>query len=171
MSQTLSMYQASIPVFTRALRNLKHVLQKGEAYAQERGFDANVLLQARLYPDMLPLVRQVQIATDNAKFGAARLTGTESPRFEDNETSFGELYDRLTRVIEYLGTFDEAAFAGSEDREVTVPTRSRGDLKFDGRGYLLGFATPNVYFHVTTAYAILRHNGVPVGKQDFLGGR
>ncbi|WAC61945.1 DUF1993 domain-containing protein [Pseudoxanthomonas sp. SL93] len=171
MSQTLSMYQASIPVFTRALRNLKHVLQKGEAYAQERGFDANVLLQARLYPDMLPLVRQVQIATDNAKFGAARLTGTESPRFEDNETSFAELYDRLTRVIEYLGTFDEAAFAGSEDREVTVPTRSRGDLKFDGRGYLLGFATPNVYFHVTTAYAILRHNGVPVGKQDFLGGR
>lgn len=170
MSHTLSMYQASVPVFVRALRNLKHVLQQGEAYAQERGFDAGVLLQSRLYPDMLPLVRQVQIATDTAKFGAARLTGLDSPRFEDNETSFVELHDRLDRVIAYLETFGEEAFAGSETREVVVPSRSRGDLKFDGRGYLLGFATPNLYFHVATAYAILRHNGVSIGKRDFLGG-
>lgn len=169
MSPSLSMYQASVPVFVRTLRNLKHVLEKGEAHAQARGFDAGVLLQTRLYPDMLPLVRQVQIATDTAKFAAARLAGVESPKFDDDETRFAELHERLDKVIDYLGTFDEAAFAGSEAREITVPTRSRGDLKFDGRGYLLGFATPNLYFHVSIAYAILRHSGVPVGKRDFLG--
>ncbi|MEL1265771.1 DUF1993 domain-containing protein [Pseudoxanthomonas putridarboris] len=169
MSPSLSMYQASVPVFVRALRNLKHVLEKGQAHAQERGFDAGVLLQTRLYPDMLPLLRQVQNATDTAKFGAARLAGVESPKFDDDETSFAELYARLDRVIDYLGRFDEAAFAGSETRAITLPTRSRGELKFDGRGYLLGFATPNLYFHVSTAYAILRHSGVPVGKRDFLG--
>lgn len=170
MSQSLSMYQASVPVFARALRNLKHVLQKGEAHAQQSGYDAAVLLQTRLYPDMLPLVRQVQIATDTAKFGGARLAGVESPRFEDNETSFAEVYDRLDRVLAYLETFEEAAFDGSEAREIRVPTRTRGDLVFDGRSYLFGFATPNLYFHVATAYAILRHSGVPLGKRDFLEG-
>lgn len=169
MSQPLSMYQASIPVFLRALRNLRHVLQKAEAHADAQGYDAGVLLQARLYPDMLPLLRQVQIATDTAKFGAARLAGVESPRFEDNETGFDELHARLDAVMAYLQGFDEAALQGSEDRPVSVPSRARGELKFDGRGYLLGFALPNLFFHVTAAYAILRHNGVPLGKVDFLG--
>ncbi len=169
MSTTLSMYQASIPVFLRALQNLRHILEKGEAHARERGDDPAILLQARLYEDMLPLVRQVQIATDTAKFCPARLAGVESPRFEDVETTFDELYARLDAVADYLRTFDEAALQGSETRAVTLSTRTRGDLHFDGRGYLFGFALPNLFFHVTTAYAILRHNGVPLGKLDYLG--
>lgn len=169
MSTTLSMYQASIPVFLRALQNLRHILEKGEAHARERGDDPAILLQARLYEDMLPLIRQVQIATDTAKFGPARLAGVESPRFEDVETTFDELYARLDAVADYLRTFDEAALQGSETRAVTLSTRTRGDLHFDGRGYLFGFALPNLFFHVTTAYAILRHNGVPLGKLDYLG--
>lgn len=169
MSAPLSMYQASVPVFLRALRNLRHVLEKGEAHARGRGEDPAALLQARLYEDMLPLVRQVQIATDTAKFGAARLAGVESPRFEDVETTFDELYARLDAIADYLRTFDEAALQGSETRAVTLSTRTRGDLHFDGRGYLLGHALPNLFFHVTTAYAILRHHGVPLGKLDYLG--
>ncbi|CAN7480633.1 DUF1993 domain-containing protein [Pseudoxanthomonas sp. LjRoot143] len=169
MSVPLSMYQASVPVFLRALRNLRHVLEKGEAHARGRGEDPAALLQARLYEDMLPLVRQVQIATDTAKFGAARLAGVESPRFEDVETTFDELYARLDAIADYLHTFDEAALQGSETRAVTLSTRTRGDLHFDGRGYLLGHALPNLFFHVTTAYAILRHHGVPLGKLDYLG--
>ena len=169
MSAALSMYQVSIPVFLRALQNLRHVLEKGEAHARERDEDPALLLQARLYDDMLPLVRQVQIATDTAKFGAARLAGVESPRFEDVEATFAELYARLDAVADYLRTFDEAALQGSETRPVTLSTRTRGDLQFDGRGYLLGFALPNLFFHVTTAYAILRHHGVVLGKLDYLG--
>ncbi|HJS35214.1 MAG TPA: DUF1993 domain-containing protein [Pseudoxanthomonas sp.] len=169
MSAALSMYQASVPVFLRALGNLRQVLEKGEAHARAQGYEPAVLLQSRLYPDMLPLVRQVQMATDTAKFGAARLTGVESPRFEDIETTFAELFARLDAVSAYLGTFEESAFEGSEDRAVTLSTRSRGDLTFNGRGYLLGFALPNLFFHVTIAYAILRHNGVPLGKLDYLG--
>ena len=169
MSAPLSMYQASVPVFLRALRNLRHILEKGEAHAREHGEDAGALLQARLYEEMFPLVRQVQLATDTAKFGAARLAGVESPRFEDVETTFEELYARLDAVADYLRTFDEAALQGSETRAVTLSTRTRGDLHFDGRGYLLGFALPNLFFHVTTAYAILRHRGVPLGKLDYLG--
>ncbi|MBD9470173.1 DUF1993 domain-containing protein [Pseudoxanthomonas sp. PXM01] len=163
------MYQASVPVFLRALRNLRHVLEKGEAHARGRGEDPAALLQARLYEDMLPLLRQVQIATDTAKFGAARLAGVESPRFEDVETTFDELYARLDAIAGYLRTFDETALQGSETRAVTLSTRTRGDLHFDGRGYLLGHALPNLFFHVTTAYAILRHHGVPLGKLDYLG--
>lgn len=169
MSAALSMYQVSIPVFLRALQNLRHVLEKGESHARERDEDPALLLQARLYDDMLPLVRQVQVATDTAKFGAARLAGVESPRFEDVETTFAELYARLDAVADYLRTFDEAALQGSDTRAVTVSTRTRGDLNFDGRGYLFGLALPNLFFHVTTAYAILRHNGVPLGKLDYLG--
>lgn len=170
MSDSISMYQASVPVFVRALRNLKHILKKGESHAEAQGYDAGVLLQARLYPDMLPLLRQVQIATDLAKNAAARLAGVEALRFEDNENEYAELYARLDRAIEYLGTFTPEQIDGSEGRPIKVPTRNRGDLEFDGRGYLLGFATPNVYFHVTAAYAILRHNGVPLGKTDYLSG-
>lgn len=168
MSAALSMYQASVPVFLRALQTLRHVLAKGEAHAREQGYEPAVLLQSRLYPDMLPLVRQVQIATDTAKFAVARLAGVESPRFEDVETTFDELQARLEAVSAYLRTFDESALEGSEERTVTLSTRTRGELAFDGRGYLLGFAVPNLFFHVAAAYAILRHNGVPLGKSDYL---
>ncbi len=171
MSETLSMYAASVPVLQRALGNLKHLLEKAEAHAQAQGYDPAVLLQARLYPDMYPLLRQVQLVTDSAKFAPARLAGVESPRFDDDETSFAQLQARLDRAIEYLGTFTPAQLEGSETRRVTLSTRTRGDLEFDGRGYLLGFVLPNVFFHVSTAYAILRHNGVPLGKLDYLGGR
>lgn len=170
MSAALSMYEASVPAFLRALNNLRHSLEKGEAHARAQGYEPVVLLQSRLFPDMLPLVRQVQIATDTAKFGAARLAGVESPRFEDVESTFDELYARLDAVSDYLRTFDEGALQGSETRTVTLSTRTRGDMTFDGRGYLLGFALPNLFFHVTTAHAILRHNGVPLGKRDYLGG-
>lgn len=169
MSTALSMHQASVPVLLRALKNLRHVLEKGEAHAREKGYEPTILLQSRLAPDMLPLVRQVQIATDTAKFAVARLSAAESPRFEDAETTFDELYARLEAVADYLRTFDDAALAGSEDRRITLTTRTRGELVFDGRGYLFGFVLPNVFFHLTTAYAILRHNGVPLGKMDYLG--
>lgn len=169
MSDSLSMYQASVPVLQRALRNLREILHKGQAHAQSQGYDPAVLLQARLYPDMFPLLRQVQIAADMAKFAPARLAGVESMRFEDTEISFDELYARLDKVIDYIGTFSAEQIDGSEKREVLLPTRTRGDLHFDGRGYLLGFVLPNVYFHVSTAYAILRSNGVPLGKLDYLG--
>ena len=170
MTDTLSMYQATVPVLQRALRTLKSLLEKGEAHAQAQGYDPNVLLQSRLYPDMLPLLRQVQLATDTSKFAPARLTGNESPRFEDVETSFAELQARLDRVIEYVGSFEPAQFEGSEARSVTLASRG-GERQFDGRGYLLGFVLPNLFFHVSTAYAILRHNGVPLGKLDYLGAR
>ena len=163
------MHAASVPVFRQLLASLADLLGKAEAHATEKKIDPAVLLQTRLFPDMFPLVRQVQLATDTAKFGAARLAGVESPRFEDVETTFEELYARLDAVADYLRTFDEAALQGSETRAVTLSTRTRGDLHFDGRGYLLGFALPNLFFHVTTAYAILRHRGVPLGKLDYLG--
>jgi len=170
MSDTLSMYQATVPVGQRALRNLRQLLVKGEAHAQAQGFDAGVLLQMRLYPDMFPLLRQVQIATDMIKNAAARLAGVEALKIEDNETTFAELQARLDRVIDYLGTFTPAQIDGSEGRAISVPRRGKEPLELDGRSYLLGYVTPNLYFHASTAYAILRHAGVPLGKADFLGG-
>ncbi len=170
MSDALSMYQATVPVGQRALRNLRQLLVKGEAHAQAQGFDAGVLLQTRLYPDMFPLLRQVQIATDGVKNAAARLAGVEALKFEDDETTFAELYARLDRAIDYLGTFTPEQIDGSEGRAISVPRRNGEPLSFDGRTYLLAFVTPNLYFHVATAYAILRHAGVPLGKADFLAG-
>lgn len=166
---SLSMYSASVPVLKQMLTALSEVLAKAEAHATEKKIDPAALLGARLFPDMFPLVRQVQFATDTAKFAVARLAGVESPRFDDVETTFEELYARLDAVSAYLRTFDEAALEGSQDRSITLTTRTRGELKFDGRGYLLGFVLPNLFFHATTAYAILRHNGVPLGKLDYLG--
>lgn len=171
MSESLSMHQALVPVLQRALGNLRELLRKGQTHAQSQGYDPAVLLQARLYPDMYPLLRQVQLVTDTAKFAVARLAGVESPRFDDTETSFDELYARLDRAIDYVGTFTAEQIDGSETREIVLPTRSRGDLHFDGRGYLLGFVQPNLHFHVSIAYAILRSNGVPLGKLDYLGSR
>ncbi|PWK86702.1 DUF1993 domain-containing protein [Fulvimonas soli] len=165
---TLSMYQASVPVFIRALTNLRHVLRKGEAHAKARNVSDEVLLQTRLIPDMLPLVRQVQIATDMAKNGAARLAGVDPLVIEDNETTLAELYARLDRVVEYLKGFVPEQIDGSETRPITLRMRS-GELHFEGQAYLLHFVIPNVFFHCTTAYAILRKAGAELGKNDFLG--
>lgn len=165
---SLSMYQASVPVFIRNLNHLSAILDKAAAHAAARKIDPAVLVGARLYPDMLPLSRQVQIATDHAKNGSGRLAGAERPVFEDDETSFEQLQARIARTIDYLKTLDPARFEGSDEREVSVPVRGR-ELVLQGAPYLLGFAQPNFYFHVGMAYAILRHNGVEIGKMDFIG--
>lgn len=165
---TLSMYQASVPVFLRALGNLTHVLKKGEAHAQAKNVSLEVLLQTRLIPDMLPLVRQVQIATDMAKNGTARLAGVEPLKFEDTETSFDQLHARIERVVEYIKGFKPEQVDGSEGRAITIKTRN-GEQHFEGQIYLLHYLLPNLFFHCTTAYAILRVAGAELGKADYMG--
>lgn len=165
---TISMYQASIPPIARALNNLGAILAKAEKYAEARKIDPKVLVNARLYPDMYPLSRQVQIATDIAKGAACRLAGQEPPKYEDNESTIAELIARLEKTVALLQTFTPDQIDGSEEREFTLPMRDRA-LHFKGQPYLTDFVLPNVYFHVTTAYAILRHNGLEIGKQDFIG--
>ena len=165
---TLSMYQASVPFFLRMLANLRAILEKGEAHAAARKFDAAVLVQARLAPDMLPLARQVQIASDNAKGCAARLAGVNPPRFEDTESTFAELLARIDKTVAFLKTLQPGQIDGSEERDIKLPLPN-GTLDFKGLPYLVHFAIPNFTFHVVTAYNILRHNGVPIGKTDFLG--
>jgi hypothetical protein len=168
MTGQISMYTQSIPVLQRALGNLAQILRKAQAHAEAHQIDPQVLLQSRLYPDMFALTRQVQIATDTAKGCAARLAGEEPPSFADTESSFDELQARIARTLDYLGGFRPEQIEGTEQREVTLKLRS-GPMHFSGLGYLNGFVLPNVYFHVTTAYAILRHNGVEIGKADYLG--
>ena len=164
----LSMFQSSILVFIRTLTNLKLILEKGAAHAQAKKIDEAALLQSRLYPDMLPLTSQVQIAADQARGGADRLIGSEPEAWEDNEKTFAELVARLDRTIEYLKAISEKQLEGGEARSVT--RKLRGQPKtFTGVNYLQQFVLPNLYFHMTTAYAILRHNGVELGKLDFLG--
>ncbi len=165
---TLSMYQASVPVFVRALTNLKSILEKGAAHAHAKKIDESVLLGARLYPDMLPLTKQVQIASDFARGTASRLGGAEPPAYEDNEKTFAELHARIDRTLAFLATQKASQIDGSESREIVRPVRGQPH-KFTGTEYLLNYAMPNFYFHVTTAYAILRHNGIEVGKGDFIG--
>jgi len=164
----MSMYQASLPVFIHMLRNLDAILSRGAEHAEAKGIDPAVLVRARLYPDMFPLSRQVQIATDVVKGCPARLSGREPPSYPDDEASFPELSARVRKTIAYLETFKPGQIDGSEDRQVTLKMRS-GEVSFDGYRYLTGFVIPNFYFHVTTAYAILRHNGVELGKKDFIG--
>ncbi|WP_028081579.1 DUF1993 domain-containing protein [Solimonas soli] len=165
---TISMYQASVPVLVRMLGNLKGLLEKGSAHAEARKFDATVLADSRLFPDMFPLSRQVQIATDMAKGGVARLAGTEPPKFEDHERTLTELIARVDKTIAFLQSFKPEQIDGSESRTITLQMRG-GTRNFEGLGYLLHFVLPNFYFHVTTAYNLLRHNGVEIGKPDFLG--
>lgn len=167
---TLSMYQASAPVLLRALQNLREVLRKGEAHALAKGYEPDLLLQSRLSPDMLPLLRQVQIATDLAKNGCARLAGVEPLKFDDDETTFAQLYARIDRAIDYIMTFTAGQLDGSEGRAISFTIRNAGEMHFDGLSYLLHFVLPNVFFHSTTSYAILRAAGVTLGKADFLGG-
>jgi hypothetical protein len=164
----ISVYALSIDLFTHALGNLSAILEKGAAHAAAKKFDSSVLVSSRLAPDMHPLSRQVQIACDIAKNSAARLAGTEPPRFEDNEKTIEELRARIARTIDYLKSIPASAFEGSEDRDIKVPARER-PLEFKGLAFLQRWALPNVFFHVTTAYNILRHNGVDIGKQDYLG--
>lgn len=164
----ISMYQASVPVFIRSLKSLSAILRKAAAHAGKQGFDPAVLATSRLYPDMFPLIRQVQIASDTAKGAGARLAGMDPPKFDDTETTIPELIKRINDTIAFLRTLKAAQIDGSEDREVVLKFPGK-KLEFRGLDYLLGFALPNFFFHVTTAYAILRHNGVEIGKQDFLG--
>ena len=162
------MYQASVPVFVRALNNLAALLEKAAAHAEARKIDPTVLINTRLYPDMLPLSRQVQIASDSAKGGAARLAGGEPPKYEDNETSIPDLIARLRKTVAYLESIKPEQIDGCEDKTVSWKTQT-STRTMQGMPYLLSHVTPNVYFHTTTAYAILRHCGVEIGKQDFLG--
>lgn len=165
---SISMYQAFIPPAIRALTNLSAVLDKIASHAQARKIDPAVFVTARLFPDMLPLVKQIQIASDTVKGGAARLSGQEAPKFEDNEASFPELQARIQKTIAYLQSFTSEQIDGSEDKAITLTMRS-GELHFKGQDYLTAYVLPNLYFHVTTAYAIARSNGVELGKSDFLG--
>ena len=165
---SLSMYQASVPVLTRALTNLIAVLEKGAASAEAKKIDPSVLLNYRLAADMFPLTRQVQIATDMSKGCVARLAGVEIPKYEDTEASFPELIARLRKTIDFINSFSAAQIDGSEDKTVTLQ-RKDGDVTYKGQPYLLFYVQPHVYFHCTTAYAILRHIGVDIGKKDFIG--
>jgi len=165
---TLSMYQASVPVFIRMLNNLAGFLKKGEAHAKDKKFETDVLINGRLAPDMFPLSRQVQIASDVARRCVARLAGVEPPKYEDNEKTFAELYARIDKTIAYLQGFSPEQVDGTEDKPLTIEVRGK-PLDFTGMTLLLFFTFPNLYFHVTTAYNILRHNGVDIGKEDFLG--
>jgi len=166
----ISMYEACVPPFSRMLGNLAAVLEKGAEHAEARKIDPAVLVAGRLSPDMFPLAKQVQVASDTAKGGASRLAQVEPPKYEDDETTLAELAARLRRTAEYLGTLRPEQFLGAEDRMVTWNTRA-GSRSMQGLAYLLNHVTPNFYFHVTTAYDILRRDGVPIGKQDFLGRR
>jgi len=165
---TLSMYQASVPVFLRGLENLSTILGKGAAHAEAKKIDPAIFVNARLAPDMFALGRQVQIAADAAKGCAARLAGAEVPSYPDTETTFPELQARVAKTIAFVRGFSAAQIDGSEDRSVTLKMRGE-EVKFRGQDYLFKLALPNLYFHITTAYDILRHNGVELGKADYLG--
>ena len=165
---SLSMYQASIPTFVHALNNVIAILEKGAAYAEEKKIEPGVLLNSRLFPNMLPLTRQIHIATDGVKGCAARLAGQTPPVFEDNETTFAELIARLRKTIDYLGSFKPEQIDGSEEKEIVMKIGAH-EMKFLGQPYLFNFVIPNFFFHVTTTYNILRHNGVEIGKLDYLG--
>jgi len=162
-------YDLLIPIFTRMLPNLKAILEKAQEDAEARKIDPQVFLQARLAPDMFALARQVQITTDQVKGGLARLAGVEVPKWDDNEKTFGELCARVDKALDYTKTFKPAQFDGAETRDIELKF-PQATLTFKGRDYLLNFVLPNFYFHLTAAYAILRHNGVPLGKRDFVGG-
>lgn len=166
---SLDMYSAFIPVAIRQFNSLSAILGKAAAHCETRKIDPNAFLASRLFPDMFPLTRQVQIAADMAKGGAARLAGIEVPSYEDNETSFAELQARLEKTIAFLKTIKPEQLAGKEGTQIVLNLRTR-TLEFNGQDYLTGFVLPNMYFHLTTAYNLLRHGGVELGKADFLGG-
>jgi len=163
-----SMYSFSVPVFVKTLGNLSAILAKGAAYAEQKKFDPEVLLAMRLAPDMFPLLRQVRIACDFAKGAAARLAGEEPPQWEDSETTIADLQARIARTIEFIEGFDAARFDGAEARTVTLTIRGE-QVEYAGLPYLAHVVLPNFFFHAATAYDILRHAGVELGKRDFIG--
>lgn len=166
---TISMYSASVPVFKQMLNSLDAILSKAEAHASEKKIDPNALLQARLFPDMFPLTRQVQIAADFAKGVTARLAGVDVPAYEDNEQSFEQLRARIAKTLAFIDTVPADKIDGSEAREIVLMPGTPRERKFAGQSYLVNYGLPQFFFHVTTAYALLRHNGVELGKRDYMG--
>jgi hypothetical protein len=164
---SMSMFQASIPVFISKLNNLSGILKKAEAHAQAKKIEPEIFINARLFADMFPLSRQIQIATDGVKGCAARLGGVEVPSYPDTEKTFAELQARIAKTIGFLKSFKADQIDGSEERKITLKLRGQ-DTSFLGQPYLLNFVLPNFYFHISMAYAILRHNGVEIGKMDYL---
>jgi len=164
----ITMYKASVPVFVHFLTALSDVLKKGADHAAAKKIEPTVLVNSRLCPDMFALARQVQIATDHAKGATARLSGNEVPSYQDTETTFEELQARIAKTLDYIQSVKPEQFEGSDDKEITLTIAGK-PLTFSGTDYLLHFALPNFYFHVTTAYGILRHCGVEIGKRDFMG--
>ncbi len=168
---TMSMHASTAPIFDRMLNNMLVWLDRAEQHATQRKFDAAGFLSLKLAPDMLPLVKQVQITTDTVKGCMARLAGDEVPSWPDDEVTFDDLRARVKKAIAYVASFDAARIDGSENRDIVLPLRNRDPLKFTGSNYVRFFAIPNFYFHATTTYALLRHAGVELGKGEFLGGR
>jgi len=166
----ISMSSASLPIFKAMLGNLSHILDKAQAHAQARKFDPSALTGFRLAPDMLPFTRQITIACDAAKIGVARISGLEAPKFEDTETTFEELKARIQKTLDWLATVPADKLDGSEDKDITFPVGRDATRTMKAEAYLKHWVLPNFFFHVTTAYAILRHNGVELGKADYLAG-
>jgi len=165
---TISMYQVAVPTFLQILTAMSKIIDKASAHAAARKIDQANFLNARLAPDMFNLTRQVQVAADFAKNTVARLAGVEIPKFEDNEKTFEELKARIAKTVDYVKSFKPEQIDGSENRDITLPLGGQ-PMTFKGQAYLMSFALPNFYFHATAAYAILRHNGLEIGKRDFLG--
>ncbi|HQR98408.1 MULTISPECIES: DUF1993 domain-containing protein [unclassified Polaromonas] len=166
---TLSMYQASVPVFKQMLESLSAVLAKAEAHGTARNITPAALLQARLCPDMFPLLRQVQVACDFAKSVSARIAGVEVPGFEDKEESFADLQARIAKTLAFIDSLSAAQIDGSEARQIVTQAGTPKEKIFSGQSYLLNYGLPHFFFHTTTAYAILRHSGVEIGKKDYIG--
>ncbi|HJV82999.1 DUF1993 domain-containing protein [Noviherbaspirillum sp.] len=167
---SVTLYTASIPVFKQMLNSLDDILRKAEAHANEKKIDPNALLQARLFPDMFPLLRQVQLASDFAKGSAARLAGMDVPSYEDTEQSFSDLHARIAKTLAFIGSLMPAQIDGRAEQEIVIQPGTPRERKFANQSvYLLHYGLPQFFFHVTTAYALLRHNGVEIGKRDFVG--
>mgnify|MGYP003487575497 CR=1 FL=1 len=166
---TTYMYKTSVPVFKQLLNSLSAILTKAEAYATEKKFEPRVLLEARLFPDMFPLIRQVQVAADFAKSVSARLADVEVPTYDDNEQTFADLQARISKTLSFIENLTPAQFEGSETREIVLRPGTPKEKKLIGQTYLINYGLPQFFFHVTTAYTILRHNGLEIGKGDFMG--
>ena len=165
---TISMHSASAPIFAKTLSNMLLWLEAAKQHAEAKKFDTSVYLGLRLAPDMLPFTKQIQIACDAAKFGVARLGGVEAPKFDDTEASLADLRERIRKTLEFIRSVQADAIDGTEAKDITVPRRD-GNITMKGEAYLKNYVLPNFFFHVTTAYALLRHNGVELGKGDYLG--
>ena len=166
---TSTIYTTSIPVFKQMLGGLKEVLRKAETHASDKKIDPNALLQARLFPDMFNLLRQVQVASDFAKSVSARLAGVDVPKMDDSEQTFADLQTRIDTVMTFIGGLDQGKFDQAATREIITQAGTHKEKRFTGQSYLLNYGLPHFFFHMTTAYSILRHNGVEVGKKDYIG--